>query len=61
MMTSDDDDQPILGRNPVDFESMSISDLYDYITLLNEEIEKTKDLIAKKEAAQNAADGFFKS
>ena len=60
-MTSDEEDKPIVGRDPVDFESMSIEDLENYITALNEEIEKTKQVIVKKQAAQNAAAGFFKS
>ena len=60
-MTSDDDDKPVLGQNPVNFETMSIADLHDYIAALTEEIEKTKMAITKKEAAQSTADGFFKS
>lgn len=60
-MTSDDDDKPALGQNTVNFDSMSIDDLHDYIAALTEEIEKTKKVIAKKEVALNAADGFFKS
>ncbi|MDF2367747.1 DUF1192 domain-containing protein [Sneathiella sp.] len=60
-MTSDDDNKPALGQKPVNFDSMSIDDLHDYIAALTEEIEKTKKVITKKEAAQNAAAGFFKS
>lgn len=60
-MTSDDDQKPVLGKNPVDFDSMSIADLHEYIAALHEEIEKTKEIISKKESAQNAAAGFFKT
>ncbi len=60
-MTSDDDDITVLWHMPVNFDSMSIAYLHDYIAALTDEIEKTKKVIAKKEAAQNAADGFFKS
>ncbi|MZR32420.1 DUF1192 domain-containing protein [Sneathiella litorea] len=60
-MTSNDDDKPIFGNSPVNFDSMSITDLYEYIASLNEEIEKTRKIITKKEAAQKAASGFFKN
>ncbi|MEX1034929.1 MAG: DUF1192 family protein [Sneathiella sp.] len=60
-MTSDDDDKPVIGHNPVNFDTMSITDLEDYIVALTAEIEKTKAVIAKKQAAQNAAAGFFKN
>jgi len=60
-MTSDDDDKPALGKNPVNFDSMSIADIHEYIAAINKEIEKAKEIIAKKEAAQNAAAGFFKT
>lgn len=60
-MTSDDDDKPALGRDPVNFDTMSITDLEEHIVALTAEIEKTKEVIAKKQAAQNAAAGFFKN
>ena len=60
-MTSDDDDNPLAGRIPVNFDSMSIEELKDHIDALTAEIEKTKQVIKHKEAAQNAAAGFFKN
>ena len=60
-MTSDDDDKPVTGNGPVNFDTMSISDLEEYIVSLTAEIERTKQVISKKKAAQNAAATFFKS
>lgn len=60
-MTSDDDEKPILGQKPMNFDSMSIADLEDYIIALDAEIQKTRTIIEKKKAAQNAASGFFKT
>ncbi|MCF8466618.1 MAG: DUF1192 domain-containing protein [Sneathiella sp.] len=59
-MASDDDDQPLAHRTQVNFDTMSIEELKDYIADLTAEIEKTKQVIEKKQAAQNAASGFFK-
>ena len=60
-MTSDDDDKPLARRTQINFDTMSIEELKDYIADLTKEIEKTKQIIEKKQAAQNAAAGFFKN
>jgi len=60
-MASDEDDNPILGHKSMSFDSMSIADLEEYIQALTQEIEKTKQVIARKQEAQNAASGFFKN
>src|SRR5690606_7160676 len=61
-MTSDDDEdrsaQSLRGMN---FDSMSIAELEDYITDLDTEIARAKSMIERKRLAQNAAAGFFKS
>ncbi|WP_339631208.1 DUF1192 domain-containing protein [uncultured Sneathiella sp.] len=60
-MTSDEDDKPLTGTGPVNFDTMSISDLEEYIVTLKEEVERTKQVILKKKAAQDAATNVFKS
>lgn len=60
-MTSEDDDKPLTRKDKLDFNSLSIEDLTSYISELEAEIEKTKSVIKMKQAAQNAASGFFKA
>lgn len=59
-MASDDDNTPIGSPKSVNFDTMSIEDLHDYIADLTAEIDKTRTVIQKKQAAHSTADGFFK-
>jgi len=60
-MTSDDEDARPRNIPVVNFDTMSIGDLEDYIAELTAEIEKTRQVIDKKRSAQSAADSFFKN
>jgi len=60
-MTSDDDDARPSKIPVVNFDTMSIDELEDYVTELTAEIEKTRLVIEKKRSAQSAADSIFKS
>ena len=53
-----------LGRpaqKPEDFEELSIEALEERIAELEAEIERLRDLIAKKQQARGAADSVFKT
>lgn len=62
MALEDDDLQP---RRPVpkamDLEGMSIEGLQEYIGDLEAEIARTREVIARKLAAREGAEKFFKS
>ena len=45
---------------PVNLEVMSITELEAHIASLQAEIERTRQMITKKQAARGAADSFFK-
>ena len=61
-MTSDDDeDRSAHSLRGMNFDSMSIAELEDYITGLDTEIARARSMIERKRLAQNAAAGFFKS
>ncbi len=57
-----DDDLPILKMQsfPRNLESMSLSDLQDYIEDLEEEIERVQENMKKKKVSSETADSFFK-
>jgi uncharacterized small protein (DUF1192 family) len=58
-MDTDDLDPPRPVLKPMDFQSMSISDLKGYIVALQAEIERAKDVIAAKEAHKSGAESLF--
>jgi len=56
-----DDLEPIQPKPaPKNLEEMSIEALKDYIRDLESEIERAREMIGRKEAAQTDADSFFK-
>jgi|GEM_PF-2635653 len=59
-MTSEENDTPIKSRFPQSFDSMSVSELEDYISTLKIEIQKVEGLIVKKKSAESAAHSVFK-
>lgn len=59
-MTSSDEEATLNKTSKVNYDTMSIEDLHEYIAELATEIEKVKLLIEKKVAAQSTADSFFK-
>ncbi len=57
----DDDLDPKTKRlKPRNLDNLSIDDLHIYITDMQQEIERVKADIAKKEAHKNAISGLFK-
>ncbi|MEH6526209.1 MAG: DUF1192 domain-containing protein [Sneathiella sp.] len=59
-MTSNDEETSRNLSSNVNYDTMSIDDLHEYIADMAAEIEKVKLIIEKKLAAQNTADSFFK-
>ncbi|USG62398.1 DUF1192 domain-containing protein [Sneathiella marina] len=59
-MTSNDEESSQSLSSNVNFDTMSIDDLHEYIADMTTEIEKVKLIIKKKLAAQDTADSFFK-
>ncbi|MEH6401836.1 MAG: DUF1192 family protein [Sneathiella sp.] len=59
-MTSEENDIPIQNRFPQSFDTMSVSELEDYILALKTEIQKAEGLIEKKKKAETAAHSAFK-
>lgn len=59
-MTSNDEETSQSLSSNVNYDTMSIDDLHEYIAEMITEIEKVKLIIEKKLAAQNTADSFFK-
>ena len=56
-----DDLEPIRPKPaPKNLDEMSIEALQEYIEELQGEISRAQEMIAKKEAARNDADSFFK-
>ena len=45
---------------PRNLERLSVSELHEYIVWLKDEIARSEDDIKRKEAANNAANAFFK-
>ncbi|MCR9213794.1 MAG: DUF1192 domain-containing protein [Proteobacteria bacterium] len=60
-MTSDDEEAQSRKVPAVNFDTMSIEELEDYIVELTAKIEQTKQVIEKKRNAHSAADSFFKN
>lgn len=63
MAAVDEDDRP--KRKPVheigqDLALLSVEELNDRILLLNEEVIRLQEALAKKRASRSAADHFFK-
>ena len=59
-----EDDLPVkksVNTFPANLESLSVSDLKEYIEALQDEIRRVEGEIDKKQAASAAADSFFKS
>lgn len=46
---------------PASFDPLGVEELSDYIVWLKEQIQLAENAIAKKKAAQHAAQAFFKS
>jgi len=61
MMDPDDKPRPREITLPRPLDSLSITELEEYIGLLEQEIERARADIAKKKAARGGADSFFKS
>lgn len=59
-MTSNDEETSRSLSSKVNYDTMSIDDLHEYIAEMTTEIEKVKLIIEKKLTAQNTADSFFK-
>ncbi len=59
-MTSDETDIPLKAALSVNFDTMSVDELQDYIKQLEQEIKTAESFIDKKKAAQLSADSFFK-
>ncbi|WP_169570113.1 DUF1192 domain-containing protein [Sneathiella limimaris] len=59
-MTSDENDIPMPTSHSVNFETMSVEELKDYIKQLEQEIKTAESFIEKKKAAHVSADSFFK-
>jgi len=59
-MTSNDEETSRSLFSNVNYDTMSIDDLHEFIAEITTEIEKVKLIIEKKLAAQNTADSFFK-
>ncbi|MCK5384106.1 MAG: DUF1192 domain-containing protein [Alphaproteobacteria bacterium] len=55
------DDLPVLKTQtfPRNLDSMSLSDLQDYIEEMEAEIERVREDMRKKKASGDAADAFF--
>ena len=60
-MNPDDLDPPRPVLKPLDLQQMSIGDLKTYITSLETEIGRARDMIAKKEAHRSGIEGLFKT
>ncbi len=65
MFSKEDDEAGIKARKstielPRNLESLSVEELREYITVLQAEIARVEDDIARKQAANAAADAFFK-
>tara|TARA_B100001093_G_C26658681_1_gene940807 strand:+ start:668 stop:847 length:180 start_codon:yes stop_codon:yes gene_type:complete len=55
-----DDLEPVLKSKPVDFETLSISELQAYIDQLELEIKKCKKYIESKNRDRELAENIFK-
>lgn len=61
MTENDDLPKAKQGPLPPNLDTMSIFELEAHIEALHAEIERTRQMIAKKQAAKSSADSFFKS
>ncbi|HEY0566627.1 MAG TPA: DUF1192 domain-containing protein [Xanthobacteraceae bacterium] len=64
MPASDDDDRPkkkITHAIGQDLALLSVGELRDRVTILQDEIARLQQAIAKKQASRSVADQFFKS
>lgn len=60
-MFDDELDRKVTAREfPAKLDAMSVSELAEYIDDLKSEITRVETEMAKKKAAANAADAFFK-
>jgi len=63
-MAIEDDDKPrkkITHELGQDLSLLSVEELSERIALLNSEIERLQQAVARKRASKDAADSFFKS
>jgi uncharacterized small protein (DUF1192 family) len=63
-MAIEDDDKPrkkVSHEIGQDLSLLSVEELTERIALLNSEIERLRQAVAKKRASKEAAKGFFKS
>jgi uncharacterized small protein (DUF1192 family) len=64
MPASDDDDRPkkkFTHEIGQDLALLSVGELRDRVTILQDEIARLQQAIAKKQASRSVADQFFKS
>ena len=55
-----DDLEPIIKPKEIDFDTLSIEELKDYIIELNAEIKRTENYISSKEKDRINAESLFK-
>jgi len=63
MAAIDEDDRPkkkLVHEIGQDLALLSVEEINDRISLLNDEIARLQDALAKKRASRSAADQFFK-
>jgi uncharacterized small protein (DUF1192 family) len=63
-MTIEDDDRPkkkVSHEIGQDLSLLSVEELTERIALLTSEIERLREVLARKRATREAADSFFKS
>ena len=63
MAAIDDDDRPkkkLVHEIGQDLALLSVEEINDRILLLNDEVARLQDALAKKRASRSAADQFFK-
>ena len=55
-----DDLEPIIKPNEIDFDTLSIEELKEYIVELNTEIKRAENYISSKEKDRLTAESLFK-
>jgi uncharacterized small protein (DUF1192 family) len=63
MAATDEDDRPkkkLVHEIGQDLALLSVEEINDRILLLNDEVARLQDALAKKRASRSAADQFFK-
>lgn len=58
-MNFDDLELPKPSKKPLDLQPLSVSELGEYISSLEAEIERAEAMIKKKEAHKNGIDALF--